>query len=393
MVKQRIFEAALGMASFLLCGCDSAPQKVQTTPPAKVDNPVKESGLTRVTLTPEAENRLGIELARVVEQIASNQIRILGDVLAIPGKALMVGAPASGTVVLANPRIMAGQAVRSGQPVFRLTPMLAPQRDLKTTYEADLQSAKSRLDTAKKQLDRATQLLQDMAGSRRNVELADQEFGQSKAGYDAAQVRLNRLETHPLDADVDMTITAPSDGILRQILAAQGQNVTAGGTLFEVVDLRTVWLRVPVYAGDLKAIGSASTITIRDVDGTGPILEGRRVDAPPTADPLSVTSDLYYEIANPNLQLRPGQRLSATLPLRTSGRLGLSVPLSAILYDVHGGTWLYVNEAPHVYRRQRVELAETDGATAFLLRGLTPGLQVVAQGATELFGTEFGAGH
>ena len=393
MVKQRIFEAALGMASFLLCGCDSAPQKVQTTPPAKVDNPVKESGLTRVTLTPEAENRLGIELARVVEQIASNQIRILGDVLAIPGKALMVGAPASGTVVLANPRIMAGQAVRSGQPVFRLTPMLAPQRDLKTTYEADLQSAKSRLDTAKKQLDRATQLLQDMAGSRRNVELADQEFGQSKAGYDAAQVRLNRLETHPLDADVDMTITAPSDGILRQILAAQGQNVTAGGTLFEVVDLRTVWLRVPVYAGDLKAIGSASTITIRDVDGTGPTLEGRRVDAPPTADPLSVTSDLYYEIANPNLQLRPGQRLSATLPLRTSGRLGLSVPLSAILYDVHGGTWLYVNEAPHVYRRQRVELAETDGATAFLLRGLTPGLQVVAQGATELFGTEFGAGH
>lgn len=393
MVKQRIFEAALGMASFLLCGCDSAPQKVETTPPAKVDNPVKESGLTRVTLTPEAENRLGIELARVVEQIASNQIRILGDVLAIPGKALMVGAPASGTVVLANPRIMAGQAVRSGQPVFRLTPMLAPQRDLKTTYEADLQSAKSRLDTAKKQLDRATQLLQDMAGSRRNVELADQEFGQSKAGYDAAQVRLNRLETHPLDADVDMTITAPSDGILRQILAAQGQNVTAGGTLFEVVDLRTVWLRVPVYAGDLKAIGSASTITIRDVDGTGPILEGRRVDAPPTADPLSVTSDLYYEIANPNLQLRPGQRLSATLPLRTSGRLGLSVPLSAILYDVHGGTWLYVNEAPHVYRRQRVELAETDGATAFLLRGLTPGLQVVAQGATELFGTEFGAGH
>lgn len=393
MVKQRIFEAAFGMASFLLCGCDSAPQKVQTTPPAKVDNPVKESGLTRVTLTPEAENRLGIELARVVEQIASNQIRILGDVLAIPGKALMVGAPASGTVVLANPRIMAGQAVRSGQPVFRLTPMLAPQRDLKTTYEADLQSAKSRLDTAKKQLDRATQLLQDMAGSRRNVELADQEFGQSKAGYDAAQVRLNRLETHPLDADVDMTITAPSDGILRQILAAQGQNVTAGGTLFEVVDLRTVWLRVPVYAGDLKAIGSASTITIRDVDGTGPILEGRRVDAPPTADPLSVTSDLYYEIANPNLQLRPGQRLSATLPLRTSGRLGLSVPLSAILYDVHGGTWLYVNEAPHVYRRQRVELAETDGATAFLLRGLTPGLQVVAQGATELFGTEFGAGH
>lgn len=134
-------------------------------------------------------------------------------------------------------------------------------------------------------------------------------------------------------------------------------------------------------------------MTIRDIDGTGPTLEGRRVEAPPTADPLAVTSDLYYEIANPNLQLRPGQRLSATLPLRTAGRKGLSVPLSAILYDVHGGSWLYVNDAPHVYRRQRVELAETSGSTAFLSRGVTPGLQVVIQGATELFGTEFGAGH
>ena len=69
------------------------------------------------------------------------------------------------------------------------------------------------------------------------------------------------------------------------------------------------------------------------------------------------------------------------------------MPLSAVLYDVYGGTWIYVNDAPHVYRRQRVELAETAGQTAFLSRGVTAGLNVVAQGATELFGTEFGAGH
>lgn len=397
MVKHGILWAIPLAAGCFLCGCGSstsAPLKAEaSSPPATVDNRVKENELTRVTLSPEAEKRLGIELATVAERTASDQIRIAGDILAIPGKALIVNAPAAGTVALSDPGITVGQSVRNGQPIFRLTPMLAPQRDLKTTYEADLQSAKSRFDTAKQQLDRAQQLLRDLAGSKRNVELADQEFGQAKAAYDAAQERLKRLETHPLDADVEMTIGAPSDGILRQILAAQGQNVTAGGALFEVADLRTVWLRVPVYSGDLKAIGAASTITVRDIDGTGPTLEGRRVEAPPTADPLAVTSDLYYEIANPNLQLRPGQRLSATLPLRTAGRKGLSVPLSAILYDVHGGTWLYVNDAPHVYRRQRVELAETDGATAFLSRGVTPGLQVVVQGATELFGTEFGAGH
>jgi len=387
--------AALTIAFGALCGCgsDPTPTKVATAPPAKVDNRVREGDLTRITLTPEAEKRLGIELASVTERTTANQLRIAGDVMAIPGKSLLVTAPASGTVVLAGKDISAGQTVRSGQTIFRLTPMLAPQRDLRTNYEADLQSAKSRLDTASQQLARAQQLLRDMAGSKRNVEIAEQEYGQAKAAYEAAQERLKRLDTHPLDADVDINVVAPSDGILRQILAADGQNVTSGASLFEVVDFRRVWLRVPVYAGDLKDIGAASTAAIRDVDGTGPVRQGRRVNAPPTADPLAVTTDLYYEIANPDLHLRPGQRLSATLPVRAPARQGLSVPLSALLYDVYGGTWVYVNEAQHVYRRQRVELAETSGGTAFLSRGAAPGSKVVAQGAAELFGTEFGAGH
>lgn len=242
MVKHRLFGMLPLVASLLVCGCSSTPsvpaKAEAAATPAKVDNRVKESDLTRVTLSPEAETRLGIELATIAERTASDQIRIAGDILAIPGKALIVNAPAAGTVALSDPGLTVGQSVRSGQPIFRLTPMLVPQRDLKTTYEADLQSAKSRFDTAKQQLERAQQLLRDLAGSKRNVELADQEFGQAKATYDAAQERLKRLETHPLDADVEMSITAPSDGILRQILAAQGQNVTAGGALFEVADLR-----------------------------------------------------------------------------------------------------------------------------------------------------------
>lgn len=395
MRKREAPRGVIVVVAGLLCGCGSPPAPTKSAAPAaaKVDNRVKETDLTRVTLTPEAEKRLGIEFAQVTERTALNQARIAGDVMAIPGKSLIVTAPASGTVVLTRKDISAGQTVQNGQAIIRLTPMLAPQRDLKTTYEADVQSAKSRFDAAKQQLARAQQLLRDMAGSKRNVELADQEFGQAKAAYEAAQERLKRLETHPLAADVDMTIVSPSDGILRQLFAADGQNVSAGASLFEVADFRNVWLRVPVYAGDLKDIGPASVVVVRDVDGTGPTRQGRRVNAPPTADAMAVTTDLYYEIANPDLQLRPGQRLSVTLPLRAPARKGLSVPLSALLYDVNGGTWVYVNDAPHVYRRQRVELAETSGGTAFLSRGVNVGVNVVAQGAAELFGTEFGAGH
>ena len=378
---------------FTACKQGDVQTKPASTPPAKVENRVKESDLTRVTLSPEGEKRLGLETSAVRDRTVSKRLTIAGEVVPIPGKTLIVTAPVSGAVSVSRKGLTAGQLVKAGDQILRLTPMLAAQRDLKTTYEADLQSAKSRLDAATQQLERSRQLLRDMAGSKRNVELADQEYGQAKAAYDAGMLRLKRLETHPLEADVDMTIEAPSSGVLRQIQAANGQNVTAGAPLFEVADFTSVWLRVPIYAGDLNDIGSAGVVDVRDVDGAGPTYKARRVTAPPTADPLAMTADVYYEIANATLELRPGQRLSVTLPRKTSGKRGLAVPVSALLYDLYGGTWVYVSEGPHVFRRQRVELIEIAGREAVLSRGVPPGANVVTQGAAELFGTEFGAGH
>ena len=47
------------------------------------------------------------------------------------------------------------------------------------------------------------------------------------------------------------------DGIIRQLLAAPGQVVAAGATLFDVDNLRTLWVRVPVYVGELAAFAAA----------------------------------------------------------------------------------------------------------------------------------------
>lgn len=374
---------------FISCAPPVKETKAKPAPAAKVENRVKESDLTLITLSPDAEKRLGIELAAVSERSASNQIIVAGEIIPIPGNAIIVTSPASGAITGA---LNAGQQVNKGDVLFRLTPMVAPQRDVRVTFAADLQSAKARLDNAAIQLDRARQLLRDLAGSQRNVDTADQEFGMAKAAHDVAAERLKRFDANPLDADIELKIVAPSAGIVRQVLVSNGQVVTAGAMLFEVADLTNVWFRIAVYAPDVKEIAALTTIDVRDLDGAGPILKAHRVSAPPTADPLAATTDLYFALPNPALQLHPGQRLSASLPTRPNARKGLSVPLSAILYDIHGGVWVYVHQAPLTYRRQRVELLETAGQIAYLSRGVKAGMNVVTQGAAELFGTEFGAG-
>src|SRR4029453_6162374 len=120
--------------------------------------------------------------------------------------------------------------------------------------------------------------------------------------------------------------------------------------------------------------------------------QATRVAAPPTADPVAATADLYFELPNPDGQLRPGQRMSVILPMNTPARKRLAVPASAVLYDIHGGAWVYVNSAPHEYRRQRIEIVKTEGPRVIFSRGPGIGAKVVSAGAAELFGTEFGAG-
>jgi len=68
------------------------------------------------------------------------------------------------------------------------------------------------------------------------------------------------------------------------------------------------------------------------------------------------------------------------------------IPDSALLHDIHGGTWVYERTAPHVYARRRVEVRDTVGGVAILTRGPETGTPVVTTGAAELFGIEFGAG-
>ena len=70
----------------------------------------------------------------------------------------------------------------------------------------------------------------------------------------------------------------------------------------------------------------------------------------------------------------------------------LVIPASAVLYDIHGGTWVYIQASPHVFSRRRVEVSHMSGEMAVLARGLNQGDRVVTAGAAEIYGTEFGVG-
>jgi len=369
--------------------------------PANVAKVVKEDELNTVTLTEEAEKRVGLKIA-VVEKKAVRRVRVYGGEVMVPvGRAILVAAPLSG--VLNAPtggEKKAGQSVKVGTPVFQLTPLLTP--DGRATLSASLAEAEGQVNNAKAQveltqiaLDRAKRVLKEGAGSQRQVDEAQAAHNVATKTFDAATARQAILKKVVGDAETGtaapITINAPEDGILRVVSALSGQTVPSGAALFEVVDLSTLWVRVPLPVGDLDGIDRNEPAQVGKLSappGTQ-LPSAKPVAAPPSANPLSATVDVFYELPNADGKLTPGQRLGVTIPL-ANAKENLTVPWSAVVFDVHGGTWVYSEAVHRTYTRRRVVVQYTVGPDAVLATGPAIGTRIVSEGVQELFGAETG---
>ena len=240
-------------------------------------------------------------------------------------------------------------------------------------------------------LQRLEQLLADGAASVRSVEEARAQFQVSEAALNAARERLAGVRQGPAGSQGEIAIQAPLDGIIQTVSAASGQTVAASAPLLQIAQVSTLWVRVPVFAGDVNEIDASQPVSVRRLGDAAPTI-ARRVTAPLKADPSAASVDLYYELSGGTLGLRPGERVMVEIPL-TSTQQGLVVPDAAVLYDIHGDAWVYEDLGGNAYARRRVQIARHAGDRAVIARGISEGAKVVTDGAAELFGTEFGAGH
>ena len=369
--------------------------------PATVTKVVKEDDLNTIALTEEAERRLGLTLA-AVEKKANRRVRVYGGEVTIPvGRTILVAAPVGGTLKAPAGGVpKAGRAIKTGQPIFQLLPLLTP--DGRATLSASLADADGQVNNAKTQLEltrialeRAKRILKEGAGSQRMVDEAQAAYELASKTLEAATARRAILAKVVGDVEggtaAPIPIDAPQDGLLRVIAALPGQTVPGGAALFEVVDLSTLWVRVPLPVGDLDGVERTSPAQVGKLSASpGTMLfSAKPVVAPPSANPLSGTVDLFFELPNADGALTPGQRLGVSVPL-LGAKESLTVPWSAVVFDIHGGTWVYEQVGSHHYARRRVSVSYTVGIDAVLASGPAVGTKVVTAGVQELFGAETG---
>lgn len=412
----------LCLASLLLVGCDRANSSASKTAspkaaPAEVAKTAKEEELNTIRLTPKAVERLGIVVAPVeLRKVA--RFRTYGGEYVLPvGASLVVSAPIGGTLQQSGsrkaPRV--GELLVEKQPVFLLLPLLSPERAVLTPAErvrlaeAKNTVAQSRVDAAgqveqsrvqveagKIAVERAERLLKDGVGTVRAVDDAKALLELANKTLTAAENRKRLVDEIVLDTAEPGTleplvIESPRNGMLRSVQAAVGATVATGAPLFEVMDYDPMWVKASVYAGEIGEIDATAAAQIAGL-ADRPEVPSRTappVVAPPTATSPASTVDLYYEVANPDGKLRPGERVTAKLPL-TGEAESPTVPWGAVVHDIYGGAWVYEQLEPNVYVRRRVEVRYVADDRAVLARGPAVGTPIVTKAVVELFGTEFG---
>jgi hypothetical protein len=296
-----------------------------------------------VSLTQEAERRLGIEIGEVTFAPLPRARSFVGELTL----ALVRGGAGS-----PRPRLSA-DSLAPATSAFELTHIA----QLQAQADGVLEAAKISLDSARNARARAESMLRIKAGSERALEEA------------RVQERL-------------------AEAALRN---ARAQRELWGVPVLDALAQGALWLRVPVSVDALAELDLEAPAGVRGL-GDPPAAAARvaRLVATPWVDaPVRGMVDLYYEVENADRSLRLGQQLSVALPLRGAAET-LSVPWSAVIYDLHGTSWVYQRVAPGSFSRRRVQIGDLVEGRAALATGPEPGAHVVTAGVAELLGTELG---
>lgn len=301
------------------------------------------------------------------------------------GGEITVTAPVAGVVqapAAADSWPYVGRPIARGAGLFRLVPLVAPDRSL-PALEADLATITTELETARARRARLEELLELEAVSRREVEEARDraetlEARREAAARDLAAARASRESGATSDA---LLLKAPFRGEVARLLATPGATVGAGEPLARLVRTDVVWIEAllaPSDAAEIRAAGSVRGVVLTDPERAPRRLEEgvRLVSVAPEVSPETGTVTVLLE-APPAAGVALGTTLEAQI-LAAEELEGIVVPASALVDD-GGVPVVYLQLSGESFARQEVHVSEHQGDLVLVER-LLPGQRLVTRG-------------
>ena len=179
-------------------------------------------------------------------------------------------------------------------------------------------------------------------------------------------------------------IYAPISGYVTARTAFHGMKVMPADTLFDIVDLSSVWVLADVYESELPRVKVGQTGRMTLAYRPGQSWTGKVTYIYPSLDEKTRTAKVRLEFANPREELKP--EMFADVVLESAPRTALTVPDDAVL-DSGTRKVVFVSKGEGVLEPREVTVGEQGGGSWEILSGLEEG-EEIALGASFLVDSE-----
>lgn len=313
-------------------------------------DPAKFSG--EVSIDPVVVQNIGVRLAPVTSGPLVQTIRTVGTVDYDETRVRDVNVKIAGWVQKLYVDAL-GQPVRKGDPLFEI-------------YAPDLYAAQQ-------------EYLLALKGGKLGGDGSLLEAARTKlAYYDVPASEIAKLEQRG-EPSKTMTLRSPYGGVVTEKMAFEGMRIDPGMRAYRIADLTKVWAMVTLYEYQLPyvKVGQKATMTLAYLPGEE--LHGKVVYIYPYLDKKARQAQVRVEFDNPGLQLKPG--MYATISLEgTLGDERTLAPRESVI-DTGERKVAFVSKGKGRFEPRQVETGvETDGGAIEILKGLSPGEEVVTSG-------------
>ena len=249
----------------------------------------------------------------------------------------------------------------------------------------DLASARARLAEAQASLieqERETRRQESLF--RRNV-AAKAKLEQAETQLKLAGSRLQAAEA-ALGVAVrvlgDASVRAPFDGLVARRLVSEGEFVSPGTPLFELVSLDPLEVEFHLAEVDSSRVVVGQIIGVRVAPYPDEVFDAEVTMVSPTIDPRTRTLRVKGAVANLDGRLRPGLFARADLGIAVRSDVTM-VPEESVLQRTDGSVVFRLTEGRRVERRV-VELGVFHDGEVEIVRGLEAGDLVLTRGHADL---------
>ncbi len=356
----------------------------------------------RIVLTEAQEKNAKIKTSPLSVMDIELQITIPAQFKARNQSIERIYSPIDGKIT--NVFVEPGAILKVGQPIVQIKSDAISQIQLEflekiLDIDANINELRAQYNLSLQNYNRERTLYNEKISSRADYEAANAQLRKDKANLDALSIKRSSLinvyrqRLAVYGGTIDnviktkqiypyITIKATKNGVLLERKVNPGEIVEQNRELFNLADLKTIWLVGYAFEKDSPYLhlGEAVTGTIEESTET---INGVLSYVSPILDNTTKTLEVRADIPNKNFKIKPN--MYAEMYVNTGIAHVLAIPTDAV--EKFGDyNFAYVKIAPHTYEERKVETGKKNDQYTEVLSGIKAGEEVVTRGSFELLG-------